>query len=89
MFEDAIGLPIFQFPSANISNKTRISEGIDPAVLLADHVLRVLGLEGSVQELMNGWMHIHRVVHLTWWALPSRGGAHHVPAVRQPDRSGP
>ena len=33
LFEDAIGLTIFQFPSANIANKTRISGGIDPAVL--------------------------------------------------------
>jgi peptide/nickel transport system substrate-binding protein len=32
LFEDAIGLTIFQFPSANIANKTRIT-GTDPAVL--------------------------------------------------------
>jgi peptide/nickel transport system substrate-binding protein len=32
LVEDAIGLTIFQFPSANISNKTRVT-GLDPAVL--------------------------------------------------------
>ena len=32
MFKDAIGLPIFQFPSANIANSTRISD-VDPAIL--------------------------------------------------------
>jgi len=32
MFKDAIGLPIFQFPSANIANSTRISN-VDPAIL--------------------------------------------------------
>ena len=32
MFKDAIGIPIFQFPSANIANSTRISD-VDPAIL--------------------------------------------------------
>ncbi len=32
LYEDAIGIPIFQFPSANISNKTRITN-MDPAIL--------------------------------------------------------
>ena len=32
MFKDAIGLTIFQFPSANIANKTRIS-GVNPGIL--------------------------------------------------------
>ncbi len=33
MFKDAIGLPIFQFPTATIWNKTRV-ENVDPALLL-------------------------------------------------------
>ena len=32
LFEDAIGITIFQFPSANISNKTRVTD-LDPAIL--------------------------------------------------------
>ncbi|MET0998213.1 MAG: ABC transporter family substrate-binding protein, partial [Marmoricola sp.] len=32
MFKDAYGITIFQFPSANISNKTRV-EGLKPAIL--------------------------------------------------------
>jgi peptide/nickel transport system substrate-binding protein len=32
MFKDAIGLPIFQFPTATIWNKTRVT-GVDPALL--------------------------------------------------------
>jgi len=32
LFENAVGITIFQFPSANISNKTRVS-GLDPAIL--------------------------------------------------------
>ena len=33
MFKDGFGLPIFQFPSANISNKTRI-ENVNPGIML-------------------------------------------------------
>ena len=32
LFEDAIGIPIFQFPAANISNKTRVTD-VNPAIL--------------------------------------------------------
>jgi peptide/nickel transport system substrate-binding protein len=32
MFKDAIGITIFQFPSANIANKTRVS-GVNPGIL--------------------------------------------------------
>jgi peptide/nickel transport system substrate-binding protein len=32
LYEDAVGITIFQFPSANISNKTRVT-GLDPATL--------------------------------------------------------
>jgi peptide/nickel transport system substrate-binding protein len=32
LFADAVGITIFQFPSANISNKTRVT-GLDPAIL--------------------------------------------------------
>ena len=44
MFKDAIGLPIFQFPSANIANRPALGRGSrHPG---ADHVLRVLEVEG-------------------------------------------
>ncbi len=32
LFEDAVGITIFQFPSANISNKTRVTD-LEPAIL--------------------------------------------------------
>ena len=32
LYKDAIGITVFQFPSANISNKTRVT-GLDPAIL--------------------------------------------------------
>ncbi len=32
LFEDAVGITIFQFPSANISNSTRVT-GLEPAIL--------------------------------------------------------
>lgn len=32
LYEDAVGITVFQFPSANISNKTRVT-GLDPAIL--------------------------------------------------------
>ena len=32
LYADAIGIPIFQFPAANISNKTRVTD-LNPAIL--------------------------------------------------------
>ncbi len=48
LFDDAIGITIFQFPAATISNKTRVTN-LDTAILVSDAVLRILEVGGPGQ----------------------------------------
>ena len=58
LYEDAVGITVFQFPGATISNKTRVTN-VDPGHPGADDVLRLLGLEGS-EQLIHGSALINR-----------------------------